>query len=63
MAMTGCKTGDLKYMVMIGRLCYAQTLFSDTNIQIPCEGQCHLGAAIGTRSFTESYVSKKINRR
>ena len=38
----------------------AQTLFSDTNIQISCEGQCHLGAAIGTSSFTESYVSKKV---
>ena len=38
----------------------AQKLFNGTNIQISCEGQCHLGAAIGYQSFTESYVSKKI---
>ena len=38
----------------------AQKLFNGTNIQISCEGQRHLGAAIGTRSFTKSYVSKKV---
>ena len=38
----------------------AQTLFNGTNVQISCEGQRHLGAAIGTRSFTEIYVSKKV---
>ena len=38
----------------------AQTLFNGTNIQISCKGQRHLGAAIGTRSFTESYVSNKV---
>jgi len=38
----------------------AQKLFNGTNIQISCEkGQRHLGAAIGTRSFAESDVSKK----
>ena len=26
----------------------AQTLFNGTNVQISCEGQRHLGAAIGT---------------
>jgi len=34
-------------------------LFRGTYIQISCEGQRHLGAAIGSRSFAESYVSKK----
>jgi len=29
-------------------------------IQIFCGGQRQLGAAIGTRSFTESYVSKQV---
>jgi len=38
----------------------ARTLFRGANIQISCEGQHHLGAAIGSRSFTESYVSKKV---
>ena len=38
----------------------ATTLFQDTNVQITCFGQRHLGAAIGTRSFTEEYVSKKV---
>ena len=38
----------------------ATTLFRDTNVQITCFGQRHLGAAIGTRSFTEEYVSKKV---
>ena len=42
------------------QLNFAQTLFNGTNIQISCEGQCHLGAAIGTSSFTESYVSNKV---
>jgi len=38
----------------------AQTLFNGINVQISCEGQRHLGAAIGSRSFTESYISKKV---
>ena len=38
----------------------AQTLFKGTNIKISCEGQHHLGAAIGTRAFTEEYVSRKV---
>ena len=31
-------------------------IFQDTNVQITCHGQRHLGAAIGTRLFTEEYV-------
>ena len=38
----------------------AKQLFQDTNVQITCHGQSHLGAAIGTWLFTEEYVSKKI---
>ena len=38
----------------------ATALFQGTDIQITCHGQRHLGAAIGTRSFTEEYVSKKV---
>ena len=38
----------------------ATTLFQDTNVQITCLGQRHLGAAISSRSFTEEYVSRKV---
>ena len=38
----------------------AKHLFQDTNVQITCHDQHHLGAAIGTRLFTEKYVSKKV---
>ena len=38
----------------------ATELFYGTDIQITCHGQCHLGTAIGTRSFTDEYVSKKV---
>ena len=38
----------------------ATTLFQGSNVQITCLGHRHLGAAIGTRSFTEEYVSKKL---
>ena len=38
----------------------ATALFQGTNVQITCLGQWHLGAAIGSRSFTEEYVSKKV---
>ena len=29
-------------------------------VQVTFHSQCHLGAAIGTRLFTEGYVSKKV---
>ena len=38
----------------------AKRIFSNTDIQITLEGQRHLGAAIGTRSFADEYVSQKI---
>ena len=38
----------------------AKHLFQDTNVQITCHDQRHLGAAIGTQLFTEEYVSKKV---
>ena len=38
----------------------AKQLFQDTNVQITCHDQHHLGAAIGTQLFTEKYVSKKV---
>ena len=38
----------------------AKQLFQDTNVQITCHDQRHLGAAIGTQLFTEKYASKKV---
>ena len=38
----------------------AKQIFQDSNVQITCHGQRHLGAAIGTWLFTEEYVSKKV---
>ena len=34
----------------------AETLFADTSIQITTEGKRHLGAAIGTTEFKDSYI-------
>ena len=38
----------------------AKKVFMGTNVQITCHGHRHLGVAIGTRSFTEEYVSEKV---
>ena len=35
-------------------------LFQDTNVQITCHGQYHLGAATGMWLFTEEHVSKQV---
>ena len=46
-------------IVIPDQLDSAQTLFKGTNIQISCEDQRHLGAAIGTRAFTENMFPRK----
>ena len=38
----------------------AQALFDGTGVQITVEGKRHLGAALGSRLFTEQYVSEKV---
>ena len=38
----------------------AESIFASTSIQITAEGQRHLGAALGTRSFAEAYVRQKV---
>ena len=40
----------------------AERLFAGTGINVTAEGKRHLGAAMGTRSFVESYVSKKVEK-
>ena len=38
----------------------AKTIFADTDVHITTNGKRHLGAALGTKSFTEAYVSSKV---
>ena len=38
----------------------AENLFSGTGIQITIQGQKHLGAALGTRTFIEEFVRSKV---
>ena len=38
----------------------AMELFSDSGVNITTEGKRHLGAAIGTRPFVESYMQNKV---
>ena len=40
----------------------AKSLFEGIDIQITCEGQRHLGAAIGTEAFKDMYVGKKVEK-
>ena len=39
----------------------SQWLFEGTGVQVTVEGKRHLGAALGSRSFTEQYVSEKVD--
>ena len=36
-------------------------IFKNTNIRITTEGHPHLGAALGTKTYVDSYVGKKVN--
>ena len=47
-------------MVKPEHLSSAQTMFANTNIRITARGQRHLGAALGSREFTEEYVTTKV---
>ena len=44
--------------------CYteASTLFEDTQGNVTSEGRPHLGAAIGTESYINSYVKQKVKQ-
>ena len=48
-------------IVKIEYLNQAERIFGDTGIQITMEGRKHLGAAIGTDEFKNSYVAEKID--
>ena len=38
----------------------ASTIFQGTGVSITMEGKRHLGAALGTHAFVESYVQQKV---
>ena len=41
-------------------LTQAKELFADSGVQITADGRRHLGATLGTRSFADTYVSRKV---
>ena len=41
-------------------LLQAESLFANTNITVTVQGQRYLGAALGSRTFAEEYVSRKV---
>ena len=38
----------------------AKQVFQDTSISVTSEGKCHLGASVGSRTFTTEYVNEKV---
>ena len=40
----------------------AKTAFADTEVHITTQGKRHLGAALGFKSFTEEYVTEKVQK-
>ena len=42
------------------KLHYAKEIFEETGITIDTDGERHLGAVIGSPSFREKYVRKKV---
>ena len=40
----------------------AADIFAGTGVQITTQGRRHLGAALGCRSFVESFVSDQVNK-
>ena len=41
--------------------CLAKSIFEGTNIKITTDGDRHLGAAIGSQEFRETYVEEKVD--
>ena len=48
-------------IVKEGHLEEARAIFEGTGVAITTEGKRHLGAAIGTSNFVESYVQQKVS--
>lgn len=47
---------------MVKEECEASAIqaFADTDVHVTTQGKRHLGAALGSRTFTEEYVSGKV---
>ena len=37
-----------------------KTMFADTDVSVTISGKRHVGAALGSRNFTEEYVNNKV---
>ena len=37
-----------------------QQLFADTHVEVCVEEKCHLGAVLGSATFTEQYIMTKV---
>ena len=44
------------------RLEEAKQFFQDTGVKISYDGKGHLGSAIGSRTFVESFVKEKVSK-
>ena len=40
----------------------ASAIFGDTNVKITCEGRPYLGSALGSRSYTDDFVTGKVEQ-
>ena len=49
-------------VVKVEHAATARELFAGTGINITTEGKRHLGAAVGSRSYTEEYVADKVEK-
>ena len=49
-------------VVKVEHAARARELFAGTGINITTEGKRHLGAAVGSRSYTEEYVADKVEK-
>lgn len=47
-------------IVKQGQLQAAQSIFAGTEVQVTTEGQHHLGTPLGTNTFIENFVSRKV---
>ena len=49
-------------IVKVERLEEAKHLCQDTEVKISYDGKSHLGSAIGSRAFVESFAKEKVSK-
>ena len=59
----GYKPNAVKSTLLVKTECYNEAceLFKDTDVKVTCEGVVMLGCPVGSPSFVECFVSKKVN--